>query len=208
MGFLDRLLGRTPEPQVMVNTLRPPRPAPSPDTDQQAVERYRYLLRTAPPEELERAHAEAFERLTPEQRDIVRRDLEGAVPATEAPRSTDPAELARAATRAEMRAPGTLERSFASGPAAPGFGGSFLQTFAAVFIATSVADALFGGYGYPVQPTDPGTTDPGTTDPGTTDASAAEGDTGDWDVSDTASLGDTGDLGGFGDFGDFGGFDI
>jgi hypothetical protein len=201
MGFLDRLLGRTPEPQIMVNTLRPPRPAVVPDGDSQAVERYRYLLRTARPDELERAHVEAFERLTPEQREIVGRDLEGAVPTSEAPRTTDPADLARAATRAEMKAPGTLERSFASGPAVPGMGGSFFQTFAAVFIATSVADALFGGYGYPDAAADAGTSDPG----------AAEADTGAADVSETGGVGDTGDLGGlgdFGDFGDFGGFDI
>ena len=198
MGFLDRLLGRAPEPQIMVNTLRPPKPAIATDGDQQAVERYRYLLRTAPPDELERAHVEAFERLTPEQREVVRRDLEGVVPASEAPSTTDPTELARAATRAEMRAPGTLERSFASGPAAPGMGGSFLQTFAAVFIATSVADALFGGYGYPSEAADPGVTDPSQTD----------GGSGDFDASDTADVGDVGDAGGFGDFGDFGGFDI
>jgi hypothetical protein len=32
--------------------------------DEQAVERYRYLLRTAPPETIEEAHAEAFAKLT------------------------------------------------------------------------------------------------------------------------------------------------
>ena len=69
----DRLLGRTPQPTIQVNTLRPPRPVPSPDADAVAVERYRYLLRTAPPEDLERAHVEAFERLTPEQRAQARR---------------------------------------------------------------------------------------------------------------------------------------
>ena len=207
MGFLDRLLGRTPEPQVMVNTNRPPRTAVTPDPDAQAVERYRYLLRTAPPDELERAHTEAFERLTPEQREIARRDLEGAVPPSEAPRSTDAADLARAATRAEMRAPGTLERSFASGSAPPGLGGSFLQTFAAVFIATSVANALFGSYGYPDQATDAGT-DPSASEAG--DAGVAEADAadaGEWDAADAGGL-ESGDVGGFGDFGDFGGFDI
>jgi hypothetical protein len=201
MGFLDRLLGRTPEPQVMVNTLRPPRPAAVPDADAQAVERYRYLLRTAPPDELERAHAEAFERLTPEQREVVRRDLVGAVPSSEAPRSTEPAALARAATRAEMSAPGTLERSFAAGPAAPGMGGSFLQTFAAVFIATSVADALFGSYGYPEASSDPTAGD-------ATDASAADSASADWDAVEAGGVSDAGDVGDFGDFGDFGGFDI
>ena len=206
MGFLDRLLGRTPEPTVAVNTLRPPRPVAAPDADQQAVERYRYLLRTAPPDQIERAHAEAFERLTPEQRAIVRRDLQATAGPGEAPVSDDPRDLARAATRAEMREPGTLERSFSSGPAAPGMAGSFLQTFAAVFIATSVAQALFGGYG-----------DPGTGAEGVSDASGESGDTGASDVGDTGDVGGTGDLGSLGDagglggdggFGDFGGFDF
>jgi hypothetical protein len=30
--------------------------------DQQAIERYRYMLRTAPPDDIERAHEEAFQR--------------------------------------------------------------------------------------------------------------------------------------------------
>ena len=197
MGFLDRLLGRTPEPTVAVNTLRPPRPAAAPDADDLAVDRYRYLLRTAPPDQIERAHAEAFERLTPEQRAIVRSDLQAAAGPGEAPRSDDPRDLARAATRAEMRSPGTLERSFSSGPTAPGMAGSFLQTFAAVFIATSVAQALFGGYG------DPAMTGDGTAEPASDDGGAgASGD------ADTGDLGGAADVGDVGDFGDFGGFDF
>ncbi len=39
--------------------------------DERAVERYRYLLRTAPPERIEEVHAEAFATLTPEQRRMV-----------------------------------------------------------------------------------------------------------------------------------------
>ncbi|CAN5522060.1 hypothetical protein BH23CHL8_BH23CHL8_07750 [soil metagenome] len=176
MGFLDRLLGRSPEPTIRPNTLRPPRAVEPPDSDRDAIalERYRYLLRTAPPGELEKAHVEAFERLTPEQRGRVRQDLESAVPSGEAPASSDPQDLARAATRAEVRAPGTLERAF---------GGSFLHTFAAVFVATSMAEMLFGGFG-----------DPYATDPGS-DVGADGGDFGS----------DSGDIGGFGDFG---GFDI
>jgi hypothetical protein len=34
------------------------------DSDEAAVERYRYMLRTAPPETIELAHAEAFAKLT------------------------------------------------------------------------------------------------------------------------------------------------
>lgn len=41
-------------------------PAPAQTTDEQSLERYRYMLATAPPEDIERAHEEAFARLTPE----------------------------------------------------------------------------------------------------------------------------------------------
>jgi len=39
--------------------------------DERAIERYRYMLRTAPPDTVEEAHAEAFGQLTPEQRQMV-----------------------------------------------------------------------------------------------------------------------------------------
>lgn len=175
MSFLDRLLGRPP--------------ARTPEPDVVAVERYRYLLRTAPPDQLERAHTEAFERLTPEQRAMVRRDLEAAVPASEGPRTDDPQDLARVATRAEVRQPGTLERTFGASQVS-GMGGSFLNTFAAVFVATSMAQMLFGGFGDPY-------------------ADSAPADTGEWEAagSDAGDGGSgAGDLSG--DFGDFGGFDI
>ena len=88
--------------------------------DEQAVARYRYLLRTAPPEQIEQAHAEAFAQLTPDQRQQVLAQLAAAVPAGERPRTDDPETLARAATRAEMRQPGTLERAL--GGYGPGYG--------------------------------------------------------------------------------------
>ena len=34
-------------------------------TDEQAIQRYRYMLQTAPPETVEQAHAEAFRRIAP-----------------------------------------------------------------------------------------------------------------------------------------------
>src|SRR5687768_2694070 len=68
--------------------------------DQQAIERYRYLLRTAPPDDIERAHEEAFAQLSPEQRAAVLRQLSEQVPASELG-GDDPKSLARAATRAE-----------------------------------------------------------------------------------------------------------
>jgi hypothetical protein len=187
MSFLDRLLGRSPTPP-------PRRVAPAADPDQVAVERYRYLLRTAPPDQLEQAHVEAFERLTREQRQIVQRDLAAASP-DEAPASDDPRDLARSATRAELRQPGTLEQTWQRQGGMPGMAGGFLQTFAMVFLATSAANMLFGGMG---MAGDPGA-DPAAGDPGAGDQGGGFDDPG---------AGDSGfDGGGFGDFGggDFGG---
>ena len=76
-------------------------------TDEQALERYRYLVRTAPPEAIEQAHEEAFAELTPEQRRAALRDLSAAVPEHERTAGDDPRSLARMATRAEMNRPGT-----------------------------------------------------------------------------------------------------
>jgi len=170
MGLFDRLFGRR-------------NPAPSgrrpyghqragQTSDEQAVARYRYLLRTAPPEQIEQAHAEAFAQLTPDQRQQVLAQLAAAVPAGERPRTDDPRTLARVATRAELRQPGTLERALGGygpgygpgpgpgygpgyGPAyGPGYGyggpgigsmigGSLLGTVGGLVIGSAVADALF-----------------------------------------------------------------
>lgn len=116
------------------------------DPDEAALERYRYMLRTAPPETVEQAHAEAFAKLTPEQRQKVLADLADEVPPAERATSSDPQALARMATRAEMRNPGTLERSFGGGRG-PGMGGMIAGTLlagvAGAFIGTAIAGALF-----------------------------------------------------------------
>jgi hypothetical protein len=118
------------------------------DPDDVAVERYRYMLRTAPPETLEQAHAEAFAKLTPEQRRKVLEDLGNAVPASERATSDDPQSLARMATRAEMRQPGTMERVLGSGRGGMGMGGmiagSLLASVAGAFVGTAIADTFFG----------------------------------------------------------------
>lgn len=156
--------------------------------DQQAIERYRYMLRTAPPDDIERAHEEAFQQLTPEQRAVVLRELSTQVPASEAATSDDPRSLARMATRAEMRQPGAMERTF-GGMQGPGLGGMFLSTLAGAFVGTAIAGAFFDN-------------DPGT-DAGTTDAASTDGDGGDGGDGFGG-----GDFGG-GDFGgDFGGGDL
>lgn len=180
MGLFDRLFGRRQHEQY------PPAHqegyggrsaggsggssgAQHPLPDDQAIERYRYLLRTAPPEQIEQAHAEAFAQLTVDQRQQVLAQLAAAVPAAERPRTDDPATLARVATRAEIRQPGTLERAlggygpgYGQGGYGPGgygqgygrggyggpgmgsmIGGSLLGTIGGLVIGTAVADALF-----------------------------------------------------------------
>src|SRR5262245_58848754 len=84
-------------------------------TDEQAIERYRYMLRTAPPASIEEAHEEAFRRLTPEQRRLALQQLAtAATPEERRAASDDPKSLARLATRAEIRQPGVMERLFGS----------------------------------------------------------------------------------------------
>src|SRR5271170_753228 len=53
---------------------------PPPMTDEQAIARYKYMLKTAPPETIEQAHQEAFSQLTPQQRQQVLQQLTSAMP--------------------------------------------------------------------------------------------------------------------------------
>jgi hypothetical protein len=121
------------------------------DPDEVAVERYRYMLRTAPPETLENAHAQAFAKLSPDQRRKVLEDLGNAVPASERAAADDPQSLARMATRAEMREPGTMERALGGGRSGMGgmgmggiIAGSLLASVAGAFVGTAIADAFLG----------------------------------------------------------------
>jgi hypothetical protein len=183
MGFLDRLLGRSTGPET-----RPPEDASGSSravsgelTDEEALERYRYLVRTAPPEAIEQAHEEAFARLTPEQRRQALQDLSAAVPEHERTGGDDPRSLARMATRAEVNRPGTVERAFGGGGGMlGGMGGTLLGSFAAAFAGSLVAQSLFSELGG--------------------EEAAAEGDSG--------AEGDAGDAGGDTGGGDFGGGDF
>jgi hypothetical protein len=141
MGILDRLFGRRSRPSYEQGSpgsgsgtpawgtppqSYPPEPGATSDParrDEEAIRRYRYLLRTAPPEAIEQAHAEAFAQLTPDQRQQVLGQLANNVPEYERVRDDDPRTLARMATRAEMRQPGFLERVF--GGYGPGYGGGY-----------------------------------------------------------------------------------
>lgn len=142
MGLFDRIFGDTP---------RQPAPTGASD-DEQAIARYRYMLRTAPPEAIEQAHAEAFARLTPEQRRMVLEQLRAATPeaerAAKEPVLSDPQALARYATRAEIRQPGTLERTFGGMPGGVGIGGllagSLLGSLAGTVLGTAIAQEFLG----------------------------------------------------------------
>jgi hypothetical protein len=184
MGFIDRLLGRDEPRRARDDTPR----AAEPDelSDEQALERYRYLVRTAPPDRIEEAHQEAFAKLTPEQRQTALRELNGSVPEGERSDRDDPRSLARVATRADMRRPGTVERAF-GGAGGGMLGGTLLGSFAAAFAGSLVAQSLFAELG-------------GDEPSGEGEGAGAEGE-----PADAGAEG-----GGLGDFGggDFGGGDI
>ena len=146
MGILDRILGSDKAPKQRQATQQRGQPS-----DDQAIARYRYLLKTAPPETIEQAHAEAFARLTPEQRRMVLQQLSASAPEAEraavAPGEADPQALARMATRAEVRQPGTMERTFGRMGGGVGLGGlmagSFLSTIAGTVIGSMIAQQFF-----------------------------------------------------------------
>ena len=130
----------------------------SSSADEQAIARYRYLLRTAPPEAIEQAHAEAFAQLTLEQRRRLLDELASDMPDAEAKaaqRADDqPGSLARVATRAELRQPGTMERAWnrmgSTGGPGMGFGGLFagslLASMAGTVLGTMVAQSFFSNH--------------------------------------------------------------
>ncbi len=95
MGFLDRLFGTQPPPGPARSAepvrhgsgypgrpRRPPQPPKS--EDEIAIERYRYLLRTAPPQTIEQVHAEAFSKLSPAPAAAGARRAQGGTPARRA----------------------------------------------------------------------------------------------------------------------------
>ncbi|MBG6212245.1 MAG: hypothetical protein LH475_00460 [Cryobacterium sp.] len=78
------------------------------NTDRAAIARYDYLLQTADPHQIEQVHREAFERLTPAQRDQIQQRMRAELPAHVVPRTSGADDLARAATRTESSRPGFL----------------------------------------------------------------------------------------------------
>ena len=215
MGFLDRLLGRDQQgtnasygsrqapyggsQQTTQQRSPGPQDSVTGDTaaDRQAIARYRYLLRTAAPEQIEQAHAEAFAQLSPDQRRQVLRELTDGLPPGEQPTSDEPAALARSATRAEMRQPGFMSSRFGGGYGGFGasLGGSLLGSIAGVVIGTAVADTLLGGFD----------SSPEAAESGEASADGGGGDSGD---SGDSGGGDSDAGGGYDASGDAGGYDV
>jgi hypothetical protein len=153
MGFFSRLFGMD-QGETAHRAARPSADGPG----STALERYRYMLQTAPPETIEQAHQEAFEKLNPEQRRQLLRELAEAAPpnergAIQATSTDDSRALARVATRAEIRQPGVMERTMSGPGMGGGMGGlgtSLLGSFAAGFVGSMVAQSFFsamGGFG-------------------------------------------------------------
>jgi len=113
--------------------------------DRAAIARYDYLLKTADPHQLEQVHREAFERLTPAQREQMDAQLRADLPAGEQPTSSNPADLARAATRGEAHNPGFLKKMFAKA-SGRGNGGGAGRGLAAAGVG-AVAGAGIGAAG-------------------------------------------------------------
>ena len=77
------------------------------------LEQYRHLLRTARPDQLERAHSQAFAQMSPAQRQAV---VTALAAAGEIPLNNSPLALAKSAVRLEARQPGALEQVFGRFP--------------------------------------------------------------------------------------------
>jgi len=95
--------------------------------DDPVLSRYRHLLGSAPIESIEQAHAEAFGELREPQRAAIYEELSRSSGTGERPLSSEPATLARSASRAEHRVPGSLERTLRAADDRGGFGGSLLD---------------------------------------------------------------------------------
>lgn len=115
-------------------------------TDRAAIARYDYLLQTAEPGQLEQVHREAFERLTPAQRQQVAARLRDELPPNEQPTSDSPEQLARTATRGEARQPGFLKKVFAGGGArTAGAAGAGMAAGLGIGAAGGLLAAVAGG---------------------------------------------------------------
>jgi hypothetical protein len=135
----DRITGDDPSRQQ-------PQPRGSVDADQVAIAKYDYLLSTAPPEQLEQVHHDAFARLTPAQRQQIRDRLNSELPPHEHLRDDSAGGMARAMTRGEVARPGLVRRVLggAGAGAAVGAGAMALGGLGAAVAGGAVLSAAAG----------------------------------------------------------------
>ena len=95
--------------------------------DDLVLRRYRHLLGTAPIESIEQAHAEAFGELRDPERAAIYEELSRGTGTGERPLSSEPATLARSASRAERRVPGSLESTLRAADDRGGFAGTLVD---------------------------------------------------------------------------------
>jgi hypothetical protein len=200
MGFLDRLFGTNTDDEYCHTTEQVRQASAARSDDEIAVERYRYLLRTASPDAIEQVHEEAFSKLTPEQRKMLFAQLTEDAPPGDAPVSDDPRALAVSATRSEMRQPGTMERALGQA-GNNGFGSMFASSLLGSVAGYVIASTLMSAF----MPMDMGgdLANDGSADSGAdtgSDFSGAETISADGGGFGDPGFGDAG----FGDFGDFG----
>lgn len=151
-GAADAITGegdRRPAPERRPATAS----GPVPEEDRRAIARYDYLVRTAEPDQLERVHREAFERLTPQQRTQLTASMRSELPESERPRTDAPQDLARSATRLGALDPRRLTRMLGrSGSSSTGAGtlaagaagaaGGLLGVVAGGAVATGIGSSL------------------------------------------------------------------
>jgi len=138
--ILSRWLGTSRKPDLGTATL-------SGESTTSEVDSYRYLLRTAPPRAIERAHTEALRQLTLAQQRQLFRHLAQQLPDAEPSHEPelDGRALARLATRVALCQPALLERALgadAKGPVEPD---SLFGALACAFTATPIAQQYLGG---------------------------------------------------------------
>jgi hypothetical protein len=104
--------------------------------------RYRYVLDTAPIESIEQAHAEAFVGLHEPQRAAIYEELSHGSGTGERPLSSEPATLARSASRAERRIPGTLEGTLRAADRRGGFDGGLIEPVMGSVAASPLVSAF------------------------------------------------------------------
>jgi len=192
MGIFDRLFGDDTQQQPAQRGA-----AANRSDDEIAVERYRYLLKTAPPEAIEQVHTEAFSKLTPEQRDILFEQLQENAAEGDAPTSKEPQALAVSATRSELRDPGTMERTLGgNGGQGVGLGGIVMGSLLGTVAGYVIGSAIVGAF-MPDPAADASASDASGDASGdaSTDAASADGG-GDFGGDFGGDVG-----GGFGDFG-------